>query len=146
MEVNGTIVEAVGTIFNINAYPEKDGVEATLVSGKVNVENGQDRVSLIPGQQARCGMKNIEVCEVDTREYISWKNGMFIFNEMTLENIMVQMQRWYGLDVFFQNESAKSHAFKGLIDKHLSPQEVFRIIEKTANVRFEMKGNTVVIE
>ncbi len=28
-------------------------------------------------------MKNIEVCEVDTREYISWKNGMFIFNEMT---------------------------------------------------------------
>ena len=159
VEVNGTIVEAVGTIFNINAYPEKDGVEATLVSGKVNVENGQDRVSLIPGQQARCGMKNIEVCEVDTREYISWKNGMFIFNEMTLENIMVQMQRWYGLDVFFQNESAKSHAFKGMIDKHLShqpkqqtikkllsPQEVFRIIEKTANVRFEMKGNTVVIE
>ena len=145
VEVNGTIVEAVGTIFNINAYPEKDGVEATLVSGKVNVENGQDRVSLIPGQQARCGMKNIEVCEVDTREYISWKNGMFIFNEMTLENIMVQMQRWYGLDVFFQNESAKSHAFKGMIDKHLSPQEVFRIIEKTANVRFEMKGNTVVI-
>ena len=137
VEVNGTIVEAVGTIFNINAYPEKDGVEATLVSGKVNVENGQDRVSLIPGQQARCGMKNIEVCEVDTREYISWKNGMFIFNEMTLENIMVQMQRWYGLDVFFQNESAKSHAFKGMIDKHLSPQEVFRIIEKTANVRFE---------
>ena len=60
-------------------------------------ENGQDRVSLIPGQQARCGMKNIEVCEVDTREYISWKNGMFIFNEMTLENIMVQMQRWYCL-------------------------------------------------
>ena len=56
------------------------------------------------------------------------------------------MQRWYGLDVFFQNESAKSHAFKGMIDKHLSPQEVFRIIEKTANVRFEMKGNTVVIE
>ena len=146
VEVNGTIVEAVGTIFNINAYPEKDGVEATLVSGKVNVENGQDRVSLIPGQQARCGMKNIEVCEVDTREYISWKNGMFIFNEMTLENIMVQMQRWYGLDVFFQNESAKSHAFKGMIDKHLSPQEVFRIIEKIANVRFEMKGNTVVIE
>ena len=146
VEVNGTIVEAVGTIFNINAYPEKDGVEATLVSGKVNVEIGQDRVSLIPGQQARCGMKNIEVCEVDTREYISWKNGMFIFNEMTLENIMVQMQRWYGLDVFFQNESAKSHAFKGMIDKHLSPQEVFRIIEKIANVRFEMKGNTVVIE
>ena len=71
---------------------------------------------------------------------------MFIFNEMTLENVMVQMQRWYGLDVFFQNESAKSHAFKGMIDKHLSPQEVFRIIEKTANVRFEMKGNTVVIE
>ena len=102
-------------------------------------------------------MKNIEVCEVDTREYISWKNGMFIFNEMTLENIMVQMQRWYGLDVFFQNESAKSHAFKGMIDKHLSVEfylesrlwnknKVFRIIEKTANVRFEMKGNTVVIE
>ena len=112
----------------------------------MNVENGQDRVSLITGQQARCGMKNIEVCEVDNGEYISWKNGMFIFNEMTLENIMVQMQRWYGLDVFFQNESAKSHAFKGMIDKHLSPKGVIRNIEKNANVRIEMKGNTVGIE
>lgn len=146
VEVNGTVVEAVGTAFNINAYPEKGGVEATLICGKVNVQSGQYRVSLTPGQQARCKKENIEVCEVDTREYISWKNGMFIFNEMTLENIMMQMQRWYGLNVFFRNENAKAHAFKGMIDKHLSPQEVFRIIEKTADVQFKMRGNTVVIE
>ena len=112
----------------------------------MNVENGQDRVSLIPGQQARCGMKNIEVCEVDTREYISWKNGMFIFNEMTLDNIMLKMQRWYGVVWFFRNECDKKNHLNGIIPKQWSPQEVFRIIEKTANVRFEMKGNTVVIE
>lgn len=146
VEVNGTIVEAVGTAFNINAYPEKDGVEATLVRGKVNVENGRQRVVLSPGQQARCDDRNIEVCEVDCREYVSWKNGMFIFNRMTLEDIMLQMQRWYGLSVFFSSEAVKQYTFTGMIDKHLPAEETFRVIEKTVEVRFILKGKTVIIQ
>lgn len=146
VEVNGTIVEAVGTAFNINAYPEKDGVEATLVRGKVNVENGRQRVVLSPGQQARCDDRNIEVREVDCREYVSWKNGMFIFNRMTLEDIMLQMQRWYGLSVFFSSEAVKQYTFTGMIDKHLPAEETFRVIEKTVEVRFILKGKTVIIQ
>ncbi len=146
VEVGKTIVEAVGTVFNINAYPEKDGVEATLVRGKVNVESGRHQVMLEPGQQARCGKEQIEVHEVDTREYICWKNGMFIFNKMTLEDIMIQMQRWYGVHVFFQQEHLKEYVFTGMIDKHLPLQEVFRTIEKTADVQFYLKENTVVIK
>lgn len=146
VEAAGTLVEAVGTVFNINAYPEKNGVEATLVTGKVNVVSGERRVVLSPGQQACCTERQIRVREVDCREYVSWKNGLFVFNQMTLENIMTQMQRWFGLSVFFGSDSARRYTFTGMIDKHLPAEETFRVIEKTVDVHFSLKGKTVVIQ
>lgn len=146
VEIGNTVVEAVGTAFNVNAYPEKAGVEATLVKGKVNVREGEQNVVLSPGQQAHCTGRSIEVREVDCREFVSWKDGKFIFNRMSLEHIMMQMERWYGLTVFFRNDALKQYTFTGMIDKHLLPEETFRVIEKTVKVHFNLKGGTVVIE
>lgn len=139
-------VEAVGTCFNINAYPEKKGVETTLVRGKVNVEDGNQKVGLLPGQQACCSEQKISVKEVDYRDFVGWKNGKFIFRKMSLENIMIQMERWYGLSVFFRNREAQQYTFTGMIDRNSSPEETFRIIEKTVDVHFRLNGKTVIVE
>ncbi len=139
-------VEAVGTCFNINAYPEKKGVETTLVKGKVNVEDGNQKVGLLPGQQACCSEQKISVKEVNYRDFIGWKNGKFVFRKMSLENIMIQMERWYGLSVFFRNREAQAYTFTGMIDRNLSPEETFRTIEKTVDVRFRLNGKTVIVE
>lgn len=144
--VGNVEVEAVGTRFNINAYPEKKGVETTLVKGKVNVEDGNQKIRLLPGQQACCSEQKIQVKEVDYREFIGWKNGKFIFRKMSLENIMIQMERWYGLTVFFRNREAQQYTFTGMIDRNLTPEETFRTIEKTVDVSFRLNGKTVIIE
>lgn len=146
VNVNGVEIRAVGTRFNINAYPERKGVETTLAEGKVLVGNGEHEVLLRPGQQAFCFSNEIEVKEVDCREYISWKDGLFIFNKMSLDDIMIQIERWYGLNVFFRNEALKNHTFTGMIDKNLPALETFQAIEKTVDVHFRIRGQTVVVE
>ena len=138
-------VEVLGTSFNINAYPEKPDVQTTLASGKVQVTSGTKRVVLSPGEQAACVNGDIHVREVDVREYTSWKDGMFIFNKMSLRDIMIQMERWYGLKVTFFGSGIEEYTFTGMIDKNLPAAETFKVIEKVVDVRFSLKDRNVVV-
>lgn len=145
VEVRNMEVEVLGTSFNINAYPEKPDVQTTLASGKVQVTSGTKRVVLSPGEQAACVNGDIHVREVDVREYTSWKDGMFIFNKMSLRDIMIQMERWYGLKVTFFGSGIEEYTFTGMIDKNLPAAETFKVIEKVVDVRFSLKDGNVVV-
>lgn len=145
VEVRKMEVEVLGTHFNINAYAEKKAVQTTLVEGKVRVSNGIGNVVLRPGEQALCTDKGIRVEEVNVQEFVSWKDGLFIFNRMPLEEIMVQVERWYGVKATFFNEEIKSYTFTGMIDKNLPVVETFKVIQKVVDVRFTLTGDNVVI-
>lgn len=145
IEVRGTEVEVLGTRFNVNAYPEKKGVVTTLAEGKVKVSFDRKQVILQPGEQAVCLGQDIRVQEVDVNEYTSWKDGLFIFNRMSLKDIMIQMERWYGLKIHFFNEDCKEYTFTGMINKNLPAEETFKVIEKVVNVHFSIKESNVVV-
>lgn len=145
VEVEGTVVEALGTAFNINAYMGTTNIQTTLVQGKVEVGNSQGKVILEPGQQAICSEGRITVQEVNCRDFIAWKDGLFVFSRMKLSDIMVQMERWYDLETVFVNPEIRDYTFTGMIDRNLSPEEIFRIIEKTVTVHFKRQNKTVII-
>ena len=94
--VDDMIVKVLGTSFNINAYKDRGNILTTLVSGKVDIQDmsGKSLVVMSPNQQVdfRHG-KISSVQEVDITRFVSWIDGKFYFNDMTLENIMSQLQR-----------------------------------------------------
>ena len=142
----GVEVEVLGTHFNVNAYPEKNGVVTTLAEGKVRVAEGGHEAVLIPGEQAVASAGALGVREVDVREYISWKDGLFVFRQMPLEQIMEQVYRWYGVKAAFFDESARTETFTGVIDRSMSAEAFFDVIEKVLDVQFKMgEGNQVAI-
>lgn len=145
VEVDGMEVEALGTAFNVNAYGDNGNIQTTLVEGKVAVSGDAGRVVLAPGEQAVYDEDSIRVREVDFNEFIGWKDGLFVFNSMSLEDIMQQMRRWYGIEVFFVKEAFKHYTFTGMIDRNLPAEETFRVIEKTVAIHFDVKGKTVII-
>lgn len=138
-------VEVLGTSFNMNAYPEREGVQTTLANGKIRVVNQEKSVILSPGEQASCVNGDIHVREVDVKEFTSWKNGLFIFNKMTLKDIMIQMERWYGLQVLFFDSEIEKYTFTGMIDKNLPAEETFKVIEKVVDVNFSLKDGNVIV-
>lgn len=142
----GVEVNVLGTHFNVNAYPERKDVETTLAEGKVRVVDGGREVVLSPGEQAVASADALEVREVDVREYTSWKDGLFMFSRMPLEEVMMQVYRWYGIQAAFFNEEVRAETFTGVIDKNMPAEELFRVIEKVVDVRFTLgKDNQVVI-
>ena len=146
LETKDVVIEVLGTSFNVNAYPEQSSTSTTLATGKVQINKGEQQVLLQPGEQACSTDTGFIVHTVDVREFISWKDGLFIFNNMSLEQIMRQMERWYGLSVTFLNPEVKKYTFTGMINKHLVPEETFSVIQKTVNVQFTISGKQVIIK
>lgn len=148
VEVRGDAnVEVLGTKFNINAYPENERIFTTLVQGSVKVEDLQSdaEVILMPNQQASLSRGEIDVKEVDAEDYITWINGRFYFERMSLVEIVLQLERWYDLQVFWSSEDLKLHEFTGAVWRDNSIQETLDRIEKTTAVHFTVSGRTVTV-
>ena len=144
---NDEIVEVLGTKFNISAYPESDKSFTTLVSGSVKVGSclGDKSVILKPDEQAILSHGEVLVKKVNAGDYVSWVNGRFYFENMSLEEILVQLERWYDLQVFWTSEELKFYEFTGAVWRDNTIRQTLDMIEKTTGVRFTVSGRTVTV-
>ena len=146
VETSRMNVKVLGTRFNVNDYDDNEEVSTTLVNGSVEiVSGGQQAFRLVPGEQAYGKENELEKREVNVRLYTSWIDGKFLFNNTELEEIAKQISRWYDVEIFFSNESVKKVRFTGAIVKFKPLEDLVRMIESTSQVRFSVKGRTIVI-
>ena len=145
----GMEVKVYGTEFNMSTY-QHGVVQTVLVSGKVGIRvnaTGKE-VMLAPKQMAEYSEKTgmVRVEEADPYRYIAWKDGEFVFERETIEEIMERLGRWYDVKVFYENESLKQKRFTGVISRYENIEQVLRLIEGPATLRFEVKGNVVTVK
>jgi len=143
-------VSVLGTEFNVKAYNGEDEVSTTLVEGKVKIQKGTISEFLRPNQQSKTSSTSdfIEIKEVDLSQVISWKQGLFAFNEESLGEIMTQLARWYDVNVFFKSEQQKKFVFTGIVERTESIDKILNLIEATSagHIKFEIKGKTIIIK
>ena len=82
-------VTATGTAFNVCNFAKAKEEVITLVTGKVNVSHENNIRHLLPGQQLNYqkASKSMEVTDIDTYQYISWKDGILAFRDDPLKTI-----------------------------------------------------------
>jgi len=139
--VNGVEIRVVGTSFNVSAYQED--VVTTLVEGKVQLKRGDEQVVLSPNQQAIWSDDKFKVKQVDARNYVLWKEGIFYFEDVDLERILDDMARWYNVNIFYMNPTLKKMKFSVEIRRYGDINEILRRIEQTKRVKFEIKDRTI---
>ena len=139
--VNGVDIRVLGTSFNVSAYQED--VVTTLVEGKVQLKRGDEQVVLSPNQQAIWSDDKFKVKQVDARNYVLWKEGIFYFEDVDLERILDDMARWYNVNIFYMNPTLKKMKFSVEIKRYEDINEILRRIEQTKRVKFEIKDRTI---
>lgn len=139
--VNGVDIRVLGTSFNVSAYQED--VVTTLVEGKVQLKKGNEQVILSPNQQAIWSDDEFKVKQVDARNFVLWKEGVFYFEDVDLETILDDMARWYNVNVFYMNPALKEMKFSVEIRRYGDINEILRRIEQTKRVKFEIKDRTI---
>lgn len=147
VRVNDVSVRVLGTEFCISAYPENEGVMTTLVRGAMQVTSGNNQVVLKPGYQAVVDQYSGAISQraVELSLYTSWVRGIFEYENMELNDIMVQLARWYDVQFTFSASECKERRFTGVIRKYEDLNDVLDMIEKTTNVKFIINGKNVTI-
>ena len=145
VEVGGELVEVLGTAFDVKAYPGERRY-TTLVSGRVKVRSDEgEEVVLAPGEWRVADDEGWRVEAVDVEKVTSWRTGMFVLEDQTLEEVMDQLGRWYSFTVFYRNEGLKEVVFKGKVPRYTTFEEILRVLEKTGGIHFGVEGSTVTV-
>ena len=148
VEVDEMKVKVLGTAFNVKSYVDEPGIYTTLVQGSVAIfRDGQPEKIIKPGEQAyyNKGVGMLRVSPVDVNEFTAWKDGLFYFKDITLEEILRIVARWYDLEIFYMNESAKSVVYSGKMPMYSSVEDVLRKFEISGDVRFELQGRALTV-
>jgi ferric-dicitrate binding protein FerR (iron transport regulator) len=124
-------VLVLGTEFNVNTYKEE---RIALVTGALKV-NG---MLLKPGQEAVASV----IHTFDETEVLSWRNGKFVFNNTTLEEVCKIIPRIYGISVELDNKTIADKRFSGVIDKNKPIEHVLEALKATNGIDYYSDNGT----
>lgn len=153
-------VEVLGTHFNVNAYGDEETARTTLLEGRVkvsidpawreqsaNVKSSEQSAILIPGQQAVITSSEADavktINDADTEGAVAWKNGLFYFDDVSIQAIMRQLSRWYQVQVVYKGK-IPDRRFEGQVSRNANLSQVLKILE-LSKIHFTIEGETVTV-
>ena len=139
-------ITVLGTSFGVSAYPGYPNY-TTLVQGSVRFTSlRREQIVLTPGEQVVVDISgSLKKRSVDVEEFVGWKDGVFIFKDKPLAEIMKILERWYGVHVIFQDESLKELEYTGSLERYNSINTFLKLLEKLEEIRYEIKENTIAL-
>ena len=144
-------VNVTGTKFNIKAYGTDNELATTLEEGQIIIQSTDnfklaENVIVNPGEQASLNKesKELTIKNVNTKWVTSWKDNKLIFVNMSLKELVVLLERKYGVDIEVKNKEILNLHFDGTI-KNESIIEFLNIIQKTLPIDYKIVGQKIEI-
>jgi transmembrane sensor len=156
---NDLVTTALGTAFNVNAFPDQNQIIISLAEGivKINlieVQNESDHSAdfellLEPGRQAIYSTieNTMHTKDFNVRKELSWKDGVIYFEDDTWKTIVNTLERWYGVEFEVRNQtlidklytgSCNNESLKNVLESlGFSKNFEFRIEEKKVYINFK---------
>lgn len=143
----GVFIEDLGTQFNVNAYANEAAIRTTLLEGKVKVlsmVNSQSAI-LKPGEQVSISHTSqlSQPIPVKTDKAVAWKNGVFNFENASLEEVMRQLERWYDIEVVYE-KGIPDITFGGKMSNDVSLSGLLKSLQQM-DVHFRVEGRKLIV-
>lgn len=139
-----TIVEALGTAFNINSYTSHQ-VKTILTEGKIRVSNGAKKTTVQPGYAVLSSPESLLVEQVNVEEALSWKDGYFYFDGKDLSQILDEVSRWYDVKIQYETNVSKKK-YRGGIKRSVTLASVCNVLCDLSGKKFTIDGRTLIVK
>ena len=145
--LNGMKVEVLGTSFNVNSYADENYTEVTLVEGHVAAYVDDKSYDLLPSRQLRWDKESesVDIRTVNVNDYIAWKKGQYVFKGRSLEEVAKVLERWYDMEIIFENEKSKKTVYTGVINKEENFDAFVLLLRETSSLSRRMESNRLYI-
>jgi transmembrane sensor len=162
-------VTDLGTVFNVQAYPEDNNAQASLISGSIEVitkGSNSKKVTLVPNQRIiirndnksrLAPVRSAEIVNEPTIKPIllspqlsmapdtAWLVNKLIFTDESFYDLALQMQRRYNVVIYFRNEKAKSYKFAGRFEDE-DLDDALKELQAIAPFSYTRSNNEIYIE
>lgn len=138
---------ALGTEFDVRAYTRAD-LKVSLIEGSVQVENLVDRSSVIlnPGEDVTSVDGKMVVSSVDMKAFEYWRDGYFYFENEPLADMMVELGRWYNVNVVLNSRSLMSYRLHFVSGRNEDVREVVKRLNKFSYLDVKFVDDKIVID
>lgn len=148
VETDKLDVKVLGTKFNVTSYGEDAQINVTLLEGSIalKMENEKDKeVLLVPNKSATFDKSSnkLEIKDVDGSLSTQWSEGVLIFDNEKLVQIVHRLEREYNVKIDLTNELLNDSRFYGVFNKNQSIKDIFDIITLNNKIQYQMKGDTI---
>ena len=144
-------VNVFGTQFNVKAYKTDAEIATTLEQGSVQITSSDNlklaqTTILQPGEQLVYNTQNktINVKDVETRMFTAWKDNKLIFINMNLKELIVLLERKYGVEIKTTDNIILDYHYDGTI-KDETILEVLDLLKETLPIKYKIEGQTILI-
>jgi ferric-dicitrate binding protein FerR (iron transport regulator) len=138
-------IKDLGTTFNIMAYPEEEYIETSLIEGEVELHRKASdgkKVFLLKMKPTDFAVYNkgkgtISARTISDARYFAWKDGLLVFNEEPLNEMVKKLSRWYNVDIQIEDESLLELSYTATFVNE-SLRQVLELLSKVSPVSYSI--------
>ncbi len=141
-------VKVTGTSFNLSSYSDDDKLVVTLISGEVSLINKKQNkeIKMTPNQELVVLMEKPQINEnVDTNKKTAWKEGLLLFENTPMKEVIKKLERWYGVFIEVKDQDIFDERFTAKF-KSESISQVLEILKLSSNIKYSIDGTNITLE
>lgn len=148
VNANHAVIKVLGTKFNVRAWQHAQKVKVAVVEGKVTLSPKKatpETTVLISKGEESVFPKNGQPSKPqkgDINNHLGWITRDVVFNNMQLQEILYQLERWYNIRfILDENISASNHLTVHIEDRPI--EVILELITDLAGLKYKYEGHTV---
>ena len=142
VSVGETDVQVLGTEFIINSFGKQ--TKTTLFEGSVQLNYLSNHKILAPGQEGVSDRNGILINQADTAAAKAWTNGLFVFNDQSLTDVLHELSRWY--DFTFDENNIPNKRLYIRLNRNTAFTDVLQMLYTTTGLKFKIEERRLSIE
>ncbi|MFS4457416.1 FecR family protein [Maribacter sp. 2304DJ31-5] len=139
-------IKAVGTKFNVSAYPTDRDIMTVLTEGEVHVSEtksvfNKSVTKMEPGQLASWNEEGegVKLETVNTDDYTLWTLGLLRFESKLFMNVTKKLERYYNIEIDFDSSPSMQVYISGKLDLNDELEETLRNLAMATNNNVEFQ-------
>jgi len=164
-------IKVLGTAFNVKSYPGEKTIETSLIRGSIEItfkDRPSEKVILKPNEKLVVAndelpvavakkqsvrQSNEPIVAISHLSYArrdstiietAWVQNKLFFQDESFRDLAAQMQRWYGVNIRFDESQRDTLHFTGSFENE-SIQQALDALQLTARFNYDIKGNEITI-
>lgn len=158
-------IKVTGTSFNLRNYPHEKVLEATLITGQIEVilkDQPEKKIILRPYQKITISgenanddirsaktLSNVELSNVQQKDSLvaesSWLSGKMIFINKSLEDIARQLETQFDTTIVIKNDDVKKYRYTGTFENS-EIDYILKVFQFSKKFSYKSENNKIIID